>query len=103
MSRTIYVTQGEVAYVGGVVTEKGGKDISADSIVVALGEYDPPPPFASGVSAEIDIEGAAPASRVVKFRIDSSTTPRFGAYLWAWIADNPEITPVRLDGPFIIV
>ena len=95
----IHTSAGATKYVGGTVTETTGKDISGDAIVVGFGTADAPPAQTDGVAPTVDVPGATSASRVVKLLVDSSTPAQTGSWLWAWIADAPEVEPVRLQGP----
>lgn len=101
-SHTIHVSLGEISYVGGTITETTGKDITAATIVMALGTYSTPPAKTVGRAPDSDQPGATTASRVVKLLIDNSYQPTSGQYVWGWITDAPEIEPVRLDGPITI-
>lgn len=100
---SIHVTAGQKLYVGGTITETAGKDITADTIVMALGGYSTPPARADGKTPDSDEPGASTASRVVKLLIDATYPPAAQQYVWAWIDDIPEIEPVRLAGPFTII
>ena len=98
---SIYVTLGKKRYVGGTVTEASGKDISTATFTIALGVDGTIPP-AVFVAPDVNTIGATNASRVLKKLIDSSTTPGT-YYVWANIADSPEIEPVVLQGPVVVV
>lgn len=88
----IYVSKDMAQYVGGVITEKTHKNITATTIQLALGSADQPP--ATGWAApDVDIS-VNTYTRQVKMLIDN--TQILGTYwLWAKITDNPEIIPVR--------
>lgn len=101
-ARTIWVSKGAVEYVGGTITETTGQDITAATIVMALGAYSTPPDKTSGKTPDSDTQGATTADRVVKLLIDNTYTPATGQYVYAWITDSPESEPVRLDGPITI-
>ena len=100
--KTIYVTAGAKRYVGGTITETTGKNISGDTIVLALGPKFPAPPK-SGATAPDSDASPTPPQRLVKKMIDSTVTPQDDIYLWAWVSDNPEVEPILLDGPFDVV
>lgn len=102
VTSTIQVSLGETRYVGGTITEATGKDISADTILMGLGDYDTPPAKTAGKAPDVDEPGDTSASRVVKLLIDDNYTAGKGLYVWGWIADNPEVTPVRVQGPIAI-
>ena len=99
----LYVGAGQKHYVGGTITETNGADISADPILVALGQYSTPPDKTSATTPSSDTQGATTATRVVKLLIDNTTPAAVNQYIWAWITDNPEIEPLRLDGPINII
>ena len=99
MSKTIYVSQGAKRYVGATITEVNGADISGDAVVGALGDYDPPPLKSSATAPTSVAAGATSAQRVVKQLIDNTTALAEDRWYWVWITDNPEIEPIRLDGP----
>jgi hypothetical protein len=101
--KDIHVSRGQARYVGGTVREVNGADISAAPIVVALGDYDPPPAKTDGRAPTVDDPGATNAERVVKLLVDSSTAPASNRWLWAWITDTPEAEPIRLDGPINVL
>lgn len=102
-NRTIWVSKGEAEYVGGTITETSGKDITADPIVVALGGYSQPPDKTTATAPTVDEQGATTAQRTVKLLIDNTYPPTTSpVWIWAWITDNPEVEPVRLDGPITI-
>lgn len=104
MRHTIYVTQGEVAYVGGTITAADGADITADPIVMAFGPADKPPALNTGQTPDVDTPGATTAQRDVWFKVDATMPPPgVLVYVWAWITDSPEVAPLRLDGPFAII
>lgn len=96
----IWVSKGEAEYVGGTITEKSGKNISADQIVVGVGTYWTPPAKADAVAADVDQPGATTADRLIKKLIDALVPVGAGRQLWAWITDSPEIEPIRLDDTF---
>ncbi len=102
MPKTIYVTEGAARLVGGTITETTGQDISADPIMIALGPYAPPPNKTDAVTPDVDEPGANDAQRVVKMLIDERAEAAERQYLWAWITDQVEIEPIRLDGPINI-
>lgn len=94
MSDPIYVSKGMAEYVGGKISEKSHKDISAVTIQLALGGPDVPPSpgpawHAPGVDNALNTY-----TREVKMLIDSNQA--LGTFwLWAKITDNPEIIPKR--------
>jgi hypothetical protein len=97
---TIYVSEGMKRYVGGTVTEATGKDISSATFQVALGADNIVPPT-SWVAPSVSAQGATVADRKVLLLVDSSTT--VGTYfVWAKVADTPEIEPLLLDGPIVV-
>jgi hypothetical protein len=102
VSKTIYVSQGAKRYVGGTITEVNGADISTDAIVGALGDYETPPLKSSASAPSSVAAGATNAQRIVKQLIDNTVTPAEDRWYWVWITDNPEIEPIRLDGPINI-
>jgi hypothetical protein len=92
MSGPIYVSQGMARYVGGTITETTGKDISSATFQVALGSSPVIPPTV-WVTPDVSAAGASPSQRVVKLLVTSpQATGDF--WLWAKIADSPEIEPV---------
>lgn len=97
----IYVTLGKKRYAGGIVTELTGKDISGATFTIGLGfgNVDPPTVF---TTPDVNTIGTSTASRVLKKLIDSSVAPGT-YYVWANIADSPEIEPVVLQGPITVV
>lgn len=100
--KTIYVSLGEAEYVGGTITETTGKDISAAPVLVALGGYDPPPSLTDAVAPDVNESGGSTASRTVKMLIDNTITPVADVWLWVWLTDDPEVVPLRLDGPITV-
>ena len=102
-AKTIYVTQGHKRYVGGTITEVNGKNISGDNIVMAMGPMWPPPAKATAIAPDSDAQGPTTASRVVKKLIQTGAVMGEDQFCWAWITDNPEIEPIRLDGPINVV
>jgi hypothetical protein len=97
---TIYVSKGMKRYVGGTITETTGKDITGATFQVALGSDNVTPPTA-WVTPSVNTQGGTTADRVLKLLVDSSTT--VGTYfVWAKVADNPEIEPLLLDGPVVV-
>ena len=97
---TIYVSLGKKRYVGGTITELTGKDISTATFTIALGTdpVTPPPTFAA---PDVNLAGATSASRVLKKLVDNTVTAGT-YYVWANIADSPEIEPVVLQGPVVV-
>lgn len=95
MPRTVRVTAGDQVYVGGTITETTGKDISGDTIVLALLPLgSKPDETTTGTAPDVD-ENPAPAQRVVKKLITDDVEP--GTYqLWARITDTPEREWLRL-------
>lgn len=103
-AQTINVTAGQARYVGGTVTEQTGKDISNDTIVMALGPSNTTPPArTAGKSPDSDDAQDDKATRVVKLLIGAGYQPASDVYCWAWITDSPEIEPLCLDGPITII
>ena len=100
--QTIWVSKGEVEYVGGTVTETTGDDISGIDITVGLSTSGHEPPDAE-VFAEPDVDdqGATEASRTLKKLVDDSI-PLGAYYLWASIPDTPENPYVMLAGPIYV-
>ena len=98
---SIYVTLGKKRYVGGTITEVNGKDISTATFTIALGVDSSIPPTVF-VAPDVNTIGTTNASRVLKKLIDSSTAPGT-YYVWANILDSPEIEPVVLQGPVVVV
>lgn len=98
--RTIQVTAGAVEYVGGTVKEKFGKNISAATIVMALGASPSDAPD-DWVAPTTTTAGGSPAERIVRLEVSSSTPP--GSY-WCWvkITDAPEILPRVFEGQIIV-
>lgn len=92
MSDPIYVSKGMAEYVGGKITEKSHKDITAVTIQLALAGPDEPP--ATGwVDPNVD-NALNTYTREVKMLINGSQA--VGTFwLWAKITDNPEIIPKR--------
>jgi hypothetical protein len=99
MATTILASAGEKQYVGGTVTELTGKDISAATFQIALGDIAIPPTTWS--TPDVSVAGASAAQRVVKLLASSTTAP--GTY-WVWvrISDNPEVKPLIVQGPVTI-
>jgi len=90
------VTAGDEVYAGGTITELSGKDISGDTIVLALLPLGSKPDETTTDTAPDVDESPAPAQRVVKMLITDDVEP--GSYqLWARITDNPEQEWLRLD------
>lgn len=98
---SIYVTLGKKRYVGGTITELTGKDISGATFTIALGADSSIPPT-TFVTPDVSTIGTTNASRVLKKLIDVTTAPGT-YYVWANIADSPEIEPVVLQGPVVVV
>lgn len=98
---TIYVSDGMKQYVGGTITETTGKDITGATFQIALGADNVTPP-AAWVTPSRDVQGVTVADRKVLLLVDSSTSPGT-YYVWAKVADNPEIEPILLDGAPIVV
>lgn len=99
---TIFASRGGKRLVGGVVTETTGQDIHADTIVVALGPQTVPPNKADAQAPTVDNPGDTTASRLILLLVDGSTTLADNQWLWAWVSDDPEVEPIRLDGPYNI-
>ena len=114
---TIFASQGYKRLVGGTVTEKSGKDISGDTLLIALGTSGTVPPTAASsawVTPTVNTAGPgiplpnvygilipATAQRIVLLLVDSSTSA--GVYhVWAKVPDSPEIEPVWLAGPITV-
>lgn len=107
MTDDIWVSKGQSHYVGGVITETTGDDISGDQIVVGLGTYYEPPDQADTGAPDDDIPGTTTTTdgqtlhtRTIKQLIDHDTPLGDGQQLWAWVTDNPEVEPIRLGDPF---
>jgi hypothetical protein len=96
MPATVRVTAGDQVYVGGTITELTGKDISGDTIVLALLPLSTRPDAdTTGTAPDVD-ESPTPAQRVVKMLITDTTA--VGNYqLWGRINDTPEREWLRLD------
>lgn len=96
-AQTINVTAGGARYVGGTITETTGKDISADTVVMALGSDTTP-----GIWTTPDVKVAAVASVTVKLLVTNAVA--VGTYwIWGRITDSPEVEPFILDGPIYVV
>ena len=96
MPATVRVSAGDQVYAGATITELTGKDISGDTIVLALlrtGEF--PDANTAEVTPDVD-ENPAPAKRLVKMLITDDVD--LGTYqLWGRITDTPEREWLRLD------
>lgn len=100
-TKTIFATNGAKEYVGGTIVEKTGKNISTDVIQVALGGRDTPPSSSSWQTPDSDTSPTT-SSRLIKLLIQTPITP--GTYwCWADITDNPEIVPMILQGPIVVI
>jgi hypothetical protein len=97
----IYVTAGAQQYVGGTVTETTGKDISADTCMIGLSGSQNVPPT-TWVAPSVNTAGSTVASRVLKLLITSTTTPGT-YYCWAQITDSPEVAPLVIQGPIVVI
>jgi hypothetical protein len=103
-TQNIYVSLGNTRYVGGVVTDITGKDISADTYAIAtvLGQLNAnvPPPAALFTTLGTDVfaQGLTVASKSVKRLIDTIGNYPAGTYgCWVRVTDNPEIEPILLQ------
>lgn len=94
--QVIKVSIGGARYVGGTITETTGKDISADTVQVALGTATTP-----GTWQTPDVITANVSSVTVKYLVTNAVTPGV-YYVWAKITDTPEIEPFVLDGPIYV-
>ena len=110
----IYVSKGFKRLVGGTITEKTGKDISADSFQIALGSSATVPPTSGWADPTVSSQGPgeprpnrygvdipAAAQRVVLLLVDNST-PLGTYHVWAKIPDMPEVEAVWLAGPITV-
>jgi hypothetical protein len=98
---SIYVSQGKTRYVGGTITEISGKDISTATFTMSLGADVTIPPTTGWVVPSISIAGTSSASRIVKLLV-TNTTPVGTYFVWANVADSPEIEPLVLQGPIVV-
>ena len=92
--QTIAVSLGAVEYTWPLtITEATGKDISADTVRLALGGYTAP---GTWQAPDVDTPQAVKSQRVVQMLIGSTLKPTAGDYwLWFQITDTPEIAPRR--------
>lgn len=95
--RTVWVSKGEVEYVGGTVTEAEGKDLTAATFTIALGDYRVPPD--AFFAPDVDEPGATPNVRTVKLLVEAGTKPEGEYWIWVSIADSPERPFVRFPTP----
>lgn len=108
---SIYVTLGKRRYVGGTISETSGKDISGATFTIALGvDGTTPPANVAFVTPDVNTAGTTTASRILKLLISSTVgsgatqvTAPGTYYVWGNIADAPEIEPLVLQGPIIVV
>jgi hypothetical protein len=113
MTSVVNVSGGGIGYVGGLVWEKSGKNISGDVYDIGLSpdENTLPTEWITTPSAvSTNSPGLAPftkngvlipvtAQRYVQLLV-SDTTP-LGTYVcWVRVHDSPEIIPWVIDGPF---
>lgn len=111
MARTVYITAGEIAYVGGTILERYGKDITGDSFQIAVSATGNPPtsgwltPDISVIGTEVvNMNGVSIpiTSQRQVLLLASSTLPTGSPFVagstysvWVKVQDHPE-TPVRL-------
>jgi len=93
MSQLVNVTAGAVEYVGAVLTETTGKDISGDTFDIGLGGWAPStPPDTWAAEPVVEASGSI---ATVKMLIDSGTA--VGSYsLWVRAHDTPEVVPLNV-------
>ncbi|TFD74747.1 hypothetical protein [Cryobacterium fucosi] len=100
MGTPIYVSTGAARYVGGTVTETTGKDITLATFLVGLGSISTPPTV--WVAPSVNVQGATVAVRILKLLV-TNTTPAGTYYCWAKITDTPEVEPLILQGPIVVI
>jgi hypothetical protein len=101
----INLAEGAVGYVGGTYTEIAGNNITAATVLLAVGTYD-----ASGGDwrpPDIAVQGETVADKIVKLLIsnpsDGGYTPTTDAdHLWGKLTDDPEIDARRLCRVYIV-
>lgn len=96
----IAVTAGATEYASAVITERTGKSLDTATVQLALGTDSRYPP-AIGWTAPDVVEHAG-ATVTAKMLITSGA-PLGTFYLWARVADNPEVIPVRAGGDSILI
>lgn len=97
----IFITRGFSRYVGGLIEETNGEDITTTgfSLAVATSGTIPPDHSAFDTVGMVSTVGATPSQRHLSKLIDSTfALPAGKYYLWAAIADNPEKEPKMLQG-----
>lgn len=99
---TIWVSKGEIEYVGGTITNNEGEDISGIDYGIGLSHsHTEPPDEADFGTPDVNVEGSSTAVRTLKKLIDDSV--ELGTwYCWASIPDTPEKPYVLLSGPHYV-
>jgi hypothetical protein len=95
----VLVSAGAAVLVGGTITEKTGKNISAATFELALGSETNP---ATWVTPTVNTVGTGNDQRVVKLLVNSST-PKGVYSLWVRVTDTPELIPMPFPNYQIVV
>lgn len=92
--QTIRLSAGALEYTFPLtITEKTGKDISADTITLSLGTYNAPGDWQT---PDTDPPQDTTSQRVVQLLVGGTLSPDPGTYyLWSLVNDEPEQIPRR--------
>jgi hypothetical protein len=96
MSRTIYVSSGDVAYVNVTLAEKTNQDISGDTLQVTLQLASITTAPTTGWMTPTNVAGSQLALRTVKFLAGTGTTFTTPGTYTAWVRDStaPEVQSI---------
>jgi hypothetical protein len=98
----VIVSAGAAVMVGGTVTEKTLKNISAATFEVVLGSETTP--GTTWLTPNVSVQGPdGPHTRVVQLLVNSGNTSKGVYYLWVRVTDTPEILPLRFPNYQIVV
>lgn len=97
---TIWVSKGEVEYVGGTVYETAQVDISSATFKIGLSTSETTPPDAFSVP-DVSIADGASYKRTIKMLVDN-TVSAGTYYAWGQIDDGTETAQVLLQGPIVV-
>lgn len=99
MDRIILKSSGATEYVGGVITETTGKNISAATVQMALGSATVPGTFAA---PSTDTSGPVNVRKVTMLVGTTPNTPKGEYWVWVKVTDTPEVTTLRLPQKVIV-